>query len=78
MIDSSGRLVIPSKIRTELGIEGGGELMMTLVDGHLNLYSKASARKQARQAVRELVTDGNSLSDELSAEREAEAQSDES
>ena len=74
MVDPTGRLVIPSKIRSELGIEGGGEVIMTLRDGQLQIYSKVSARKAARQAVQDLVAEGESLADELSSERQAEAQ----
>ena len=33
MVDTSGRMVIPSKVRQELGIEGGGELMVTMENG---------------------------------------------
>ena len=73
MVDSSGRMVIPSKIRQTLGIEGGGELMVTMENGRLQLYSKAVGRQAAREAVRQLVPAGCSLAGELSADRENEA-----
>lgn len=72
-VDASGRMVIPSKIRQTLGIEGGGELMVTIENGRLQLYSKAVGRQAARQAVRQLVSPSCSLAEELSADRENEA-----
>ena len=73
MVDTSGRMVIPSRVRQELGIEGGGELVVTMENGRMQLYSKAAGRKAARQAVKELVPNGVSLADELLADRKIEA-----
>ena len=73
MVDTSGRMVIPSKVRQELGIEGGGELVVTIENGRILLYSKEAGRKAARQAVRQLITDGGSMAEELSRERSIEA-----
>ena len=75
MVDTSGRMVIPSKVRQELGIEGGGELVVMMENGRMQLYSKAAGRKAARQAVKELVPQGESLADELLADRRLEAAS---
>ena len=74
MVDTSGRMVIPSKVRQELGIESGGELVVTMENGRMQLYSKAAGRQAARQAVRKLVPGGTSLAAELSAERRIEAE----
>ena len=65
-------MVIPSRVRQELGIEGGGELVVTMENGRMQLYSKAAGRKAARQAVKELVPNGVSLADELLADRKIE------
>ena len=73
MVDTSGRMVIPSKVRQELGIESGGELVVTMENGRMQLFSKAAGRQAARQAVRKLIPTGTSLADELSAERRSEA-----
>ena len=67
-------MVIPSKLRQELGIEGGGELVVAMENGRMQLYSKAAGRQAARQAVRKLVPAGTSLAAELSAERRIEAE----
>jgi len=66
-------MVIPSKVRQELGIEGGGELIVTMENGRMLLFSKEASRKAARQAVRKLVPAGTSLSEELMADRAEEA-----
>lgn len=73
MVDVYGRMVIPSKLRQVLGIESGGELMATVENGRLQLYSKTAGRQAARQAVRQLIPTGESLADELSVDRENEA-----
>jgi AbrB family looped-hinge helix DNA binding protein len=36
-IDKSGRIVIPKAMRDELGFEGGTEVEITLVDGHIEI-----------------------------------------
>ena len=73
MVDLAGRMVIPAKLRRELGIESGGELMVTMENGRLQLFSKAAGRQAARQAVRELIPADCSLADELSVDRSNEA-----
>ena len=69
MVDTAGRVVIPSKMRQEMGIESGSELVIALENGVLTLVSKKSARQAARAAVRKLVPAGVSLSEQLLVER---------
>jgi AbrB family looped-hinge helix DNA binding protein len=70
MVDTTGRVVIPAKVRQEMGIEGSEELVMSLDEnGVLTLVSKKAARLAARQAVKRLVKPGVSLSGELIGER---------
>jgi bifunctional DNA-binding transcriptional regulator/antitoxin component of YhaV-PrlF toxin-antitoxin module len=69
MVDATGRLVIPAKVRQEMGIDGSEELVMGLENGVLTLVSKKAARLAARQAVKGLVPPGVSLSEELIEER---------
>ena len=76
MVDQTGRLVIPSRVRQALGVESGGELMLVFEDNKLQLFSKAMARASARRSVQQLVPKGVSLADELSADRAQEAKLD--
>ncbi|MBY0504178.1 MAG: AbrB/MazE/SpoVT family DNA-binding domain-containing protein [Bryobacteraceae bacterium] len=69
MVDTAGRVVIPAKVRQEMGIESGAELVMALENGVLTLVSKKSARLAARQAVQRLVPAGVSLSEQLLEDR---------
>ena len=69
MVDATGRVVIPAKMRQEMGIEGSEELVMALEDGVLTLVSKRAARQAARAAVKKLVAPGVSLSEQLLVER---------
>ena len=73
MVDATGRMVIPAKVRQEMGIEGSEELGMALDNGVLTLVSKRAARNAARQAVKKLVQPGVSLSEELLVERRQDA-----
>jgi len=73
MVDATGRMVIPAKVRQEMGIEGSEELVMALDNGVLTLVSKRAARQAARQAVKKLVQPGVSLSEELLVERRQDA-----
>jgi len=36
-IDKSGRIVVPKPMRDELGLNGGNELEISLVDGHIEI-----------------------------------------
>ena len=69
MVDATGRMVIPARIRQDMGIEGSEELVMALENGILTLVSKRAARQAARQAVKRLVAPGVSLSEQLMVER---------
>ena len=72
-IDKNGRLVLPVAVRRALGVERGGDVVLTLEDGgDLRLVSRqgALARVQALVGTR---AQGRMLSEELSAERRADA-----
>ena len=36
-IDKAGRIVVPKTIRDELGLNGGNEVEISLVDGHIEI-----------------------------------------
>ncbi|MCL2646228.1 MAG: AbrB/MazE/SpoVT family DNA-binding domain-containing protein [Phycisphaerales bacterium] len=75
-IAEGGRIVIPANIRSQLKLEVGTEVVMTVKDGQAILMSKKEARRQAcermREFVRRHVPAGVSLSEELMAERKRE------
>jgi len=74
-LGNNGRLVIPAPFRRALGIEAGDELVVTLLDGELRITTREQAVARAQEAVRRRVGQDAGLSDELIAERRAEAKS---
>lgn len=72
-VGPDGRIVIPAQYRRALGIEAGDELRLRAENGELRLISRRAAIKRAQSIVRRYVPEGVSLSDELIAERRAEA-----
>jgi AbrB family looped-hinge helix DNA binding protein len=72
-IGDRGRLVLPSSIRTALGLKPGSRLLLsTEEDGSLRLRPYRAVADQSRGLFAELSHSG-SLVDELLAERRAEA-----
>lgn len=43
-IDAAGRLVVPKRLRDELGFAAGAELELTAVDGHLEVAIPSRVR----------------------------------
>jgi bifunctional DNA-binding transcriptional regulator/antitoxin component of YhaV-PrlF toxin-antitoxin module len=73
-VDESGCLTIPPELRAELGLEGAGELLLTVVDGELRAITRVTAGKRAQEMMRPHIKPGMpSLVDELIADRRAEA-----
>ncbi len=72
-LDQGGRVVIPAEYRRALGLRPGEEVILRLEDGEIRLLSLAQAVREAQAIVRQHVPEGRSLSDELIAERRAEA-----
>ncbi len=73
-IDRYGRIVIPSAVREELGVKPGDEVVLRVGDGQLQIFTRALAIRRAQEIVRQYVPPGHSLSDELIADRRAEAE----
>jgi bifunctional DNA-binding transcriptional regulator/antitoxin component of YhaV-PrlF toxin-antitoxin module len=67
-------VVIPAAYRRTLGIEAGGQVLMLLQDGELRIVGRDAAVRLAQEIVAKYVPRGALLSDELIAERRAEAQ----
>jgi AbrB family looped-hinge helix DNA binding protein len=73
-IAPGGRIVIPAKMRAELGFEPGEHVILECVDGELRVRSLRAAIKRAQDFVRRYIPDDDrSLVDELIADRREEA-----
>jgi AbrB family looped-hinge helix DNA binding protein len=62
-LDSAGRMVIPKPFREELGLTGGAELDVNLVNGHLEISARprrkriTGSRRRASQPGSSPLTD---------------------
>lgn len=73
-----GKLVLPEPVRRALGIAEGDILTIELDDGHVRLRASDSWIDEARAMLKPYMpADGRLLSDELIADRRAEAARDE-
>jgi AbrB family looped-hinge helix DNA binding protein len=71
---ANGRIVVPSQVRSSLGMEKGGGFVMTVDERdtiHLEPLRNVIARIQ--DEVRDYIPDDVDLVDELSADRRQEA-----
>lgn len=66
-------LVIPARFRQELGLEVGDSVLLEIADGELHVRSRHVAIINAQKLMRQLVPEGVSLTDELIADRRADA-----
>ena len=72
-MSEGGRVVMPVEIRQALGIKEGDAVLWELHDGEARITTRAQRIRQAQALVRKHVQAGQSLADELIAERRAEA-----
>lgn len=68
-----GRVVIPSAMRRELGLEPGDDLSARVDNGQLVLEPPSAALARAREHFSGRSDEGKSLTDELIDDRRAEA-----
>jgi AbrB family looped-hinge helix DNA binding protein len=68
-VNESGRIVIPASYRKALGIKAGDEVILRMEDGELRITTTKRRLERAQRRVRQYVTPGVSLADELIAER---------
>jgi bifunctional DNA-binding transcriptional regulator/antitoxin component of YhaV-PrlF toxin-antitoxin module len=68
-----GSLKLPANMRAELGLQHGGKLLARLENGSLVLESIDTAIRRAKEMVRKYIPDGSDITEELIAERRAEA-----
>ena len=72
-IAPGGRLVIPVEYRRSLGLRPGDEVLVSMEDGEVRVYTRRQARKRAQDYVCGLVPPSMSLADELIRDRRKEA-----
>lgn len=72
-VGDKGRILIPSAYRRALGIQVGDELVLTLCDNELRAVSRAEALRRIQDEIAARVPADRLLSEELLAERRAEA-----
>lgn len=76
VVGDRGRLVLPSAVRTELGLKPGSRLLLsTEEDGSLRLRPYRSVANQSRGMLAGLTPAGKSMVDELLTDRRREAES---
>lgn len=68
-INENGRLVIPASFRKALGINVGDEVVLRIEDDELRITTLERRLARAQRLVRKHVKPGESLADELIAER---------
>lgn len=72
-VAEDGRIAIPAEYQAKLGIEVGEDILLELADGEICPSTGYEAIRHAWETVRRYVPEGVSISDELIAERRAEA-----
>nr|WP_306264706.1 AbrB/MazE/SpoVT family DNA-binding domain-containing protein [Pararhizobium sp. IMCC3301] len=73
-IGTNGRLVIPAAIRRKVGLEEGQTVLLEAGKGELRVRRLEDVVDQAQRTVKKYVKDHASLSEELIADRRAEAE----
>ena len=73
-VDNQGRVMLPSWWRKREGVDPSTELCVAVTEeGGLVLETREQGLRRARALLRKYIPDGANLSDELIAERRAEA-----
>lgn len=72
-ITRGGRVVIPAGYRHALGLKEGDEVLLSLVEGEVRLTTRLHELRRAQEWVAKYAKTGEQWSDELIAERRAEA-----
>ena len=72
-LGTGGRLVIPGPLRKAMGLAAGDEVVLVLDRDGLRILTVSQAVSQAQALVARYVPAGVRLSDELLADRRAEA-----
>jgi AbrB family looped-hinge helix DNA binding protein len=74
VVGDRGRVVLPSKVRAKLGLKPGSRMLLsTEKDGSLRLRPYRTVADESRGLLAGLAPEGESVVDELLAERRREA-----
>jgi AbrB family looped-hinge helix DNA binding protein len=68
-VREKGRIVIPAQMREALGIKIGDSVELRIQDHELRISTRAARIRRAQERIRQVISPGVSLSEELSAER---------
>ena len=71
-IGQGGRIVLPAPFRKALGVKTGDDLILSLRDGEVRIFTRQQSIRRAQGMLKHLAP-GRSLVDELIAERRTEA-----
>jgi antitoxin PrlF len=71
---ANGRVVIPARVRSELGIGGGETFVVEVEDGVIKLVPFSHVIRRVQEEIRRYIPAGRSLAEELSEERRREAE----
>ena len=72
-VSGAGRVVLPSELRRELGIDDGADVVFSRTDYGIQITTLDQAIRQAQAMVRAYVPEGVSLVDELRQARQQDA-----
>ena len=70
---TNGRLVVPVCLRKEIGLKDGKTVLVDVVMGEIRVRPMGDVVQQAQQRLRKYLGGEKSLSDDLIADRRAEA-----
>lgn len=72
-LGNSGRITVPARMRTAMGLQTGDQVVLRLENGTLRVIPLRVAVQVAQELVRKYVPEGLSLVDELIRARREEA-----
>jgi AbrB family looped-hinge helix DNA binding protein len=72
-VAAGGRIVIPAEFRRALGVRTGDTVILQLDDGDVRVFTLDRAIKRAQELLDRYIPGDRCLSEELIAERRAEA-----
>ena len=71
-VSDTGSMILPASVRTALGLEHGGEVVLQVVDGELRVRTVGQAMDRARTLARKIMA-GRTTVDAFLADRRREA-----